>query len=92
MYMQYFYVYNQLKHKQYEIRWHNGQENLGNYTSKNHLARHHMQERHIYLHMNNSHRFLPRAMTPSYLRGCIGKSAGGYIQGRPLPLIPSFRS
>ena len=65
MEMRYFYVCDQVKHKQYDVRFHPGQEKLGNYTIKHHLARHHMQVRPIYLHMKNSQRFLPMAMTPS---------------------------
>ena len=37
MEMQYFHVCDQVKHKQFDVRWHLGQENLGNYTSKHHL-------------------------------------------------------
>ena len=43
MEMQYFYVCNQVKDKQFYVRWHPGQENLVNYTSKHHLARHRMR-------------------------------------------------
>ena len=54
MEMQYFYVCDLVKHKQFDVRWHPGQENLGNYTSKHHLAHHHMQVRTLYLKMENS--------------------------------------
>ena len=91
MEMQYFYVWDQVKYKQYDVIWHPGQEDLGDYTIKHHLARHHIQVRHIYLQMKNSHRFLPRAVTPSNMQGCVGKAAGGYIWGRPPLLIPRFR-
>ena len=92
MEIRYFYVCDQVKHKQYDVRWHLGQENLGNYTRKHHLVWHQMQVRPIYLQMKNSQQFPPRAMTPSNLRERVGQSAGGYIRGHPFPLIPSFRS
>ena len=77
MEIQFFNVYEQVIYKQYDVRWHPGQENLGYYTMKYHLTCHHIQLLPIYLQMNNSHRLLPRAMTPSNIRGCVGKSAGG---------------
>ena len=92
MEMQYFYVYDQVKHKQYDVRWHPGQENLGDHTRKYHLARHHMQVRPIFFQIKNPQKFLPRAMIPIDLWGCVGKSAGGYIWVSPLTHIPSFRS
>ena len=90
MEMQYFYVCDQVKHKQYDVIWHPGQEKLGDYTRKHHLVQNHMQVRPIYFHMNNSQIFLPRAMIPRDLRECVGKSTGRYIWGRPLHIIPRF--
>ena len=65
------------------MRWYQGQEKLGNYTSKHHLAHHHMQIHPIYLHMKKSQQLLPSVIKPRYLGGCVGKAAGGYIWGRP---------
>jgi len=36
-------------------------------------------------HMENSPRFLPRAMKPSTLKGCVGTLQYGYIHKVPLP-------
>ena len=87
----YFYVCEQVEHKQYDVRWHPFQENLDNYTSKDHIERHNMKVHTIYLHMKNSQQLIQRAMISSDLQGCVGKAAGGYIWGHTLPLIPSFR-
>ena len=87
----YFYVCYQVKQKQFDVRWHPGQENLGDYTSKHHLEHQHMQLRPIYLQMDNSQKFLPRAVTLRDQQGCVGKAEGGYIQGHTLPLIPILR-
>ena len=49
MEMWYCNVCDQVKHKQFDMKFHLGQENLGYYTSKHNLVRHHMQVRPIYL-------------------------------------------
>ena len=54
MEMQYFYVCDQVNHKQYDVIWYPGQENLGNYTIKHPFSHQHMQVRPIYLQMKNS--------------------------------------
>ena len=68
--MNYFYVVDQVENKNFDIKWYPGRENLGDYPSKHHEASHHKEVRPIYLHEENSPRFLPRAETPSSLRGC----------------------
>ena len=83
-----FYVYGQVKHKQFDVRWHHGQENLGDYARKYHLPRLHMQVHPIYLQMKSFPIFPQREMKPSNMRGCVGKVAGEYIRWRPLPPIP----
>ena len=90
--MCYFYSCDQVKRGFFAVKWHPGQENLGDYQSKNHLGKHHVHVRPMYLHMRNLPKFLPRAMKPSELRGCVGNKVGAYVRGRPLPIIPRYRS
>ena len=71
MIVQYFYTCDQVKRKQFDVQYHPGQENLGDYNSKHHEMKHHKDVRPIYLHMQNSPHTLQRAMTPSSLRGCV---------------------
>jgi hypothetical protein len=92
MEMRYFYSCDQVKEGNFDVQWHPGLENLGDYTTKHHDAKHHINVRPIYLHTQDSPRTLPRAMKPSDLRGCVGNKAGGYQRGRPLPIIPRSRS
>ena len=63
-------VADQVQRKQFDVKWHPGQENLGDYYTKHHPASHHARVRPIYLHEPNSPLELPRAMTPEELRGC----------------------
>jgi hypothetical protein len=90
--MRYFYACDQVKAGNFVVRHHPGQENLGDYTSKHFQATHHRNVRPLYQHMKNSPRYLPRAMTPSDLRGCVGNKVGAYVRGRPLPIIPVHRA
>jgi hypothetical protein len=92
MEMRYFYICDQVKNKEFTVRWHPGQENLADYASKHHDGRHHQRVRPVYLHETNSPTILPRALTPSALRGCVGiKPVGSYV-GRPLAMLPQGRA
>ena len=82
MEMRYFYIYDTVKHGIVNVKGHPGQENLADYASKHHDAKHHKMVRPLYLHEINSPRELLRAMTPRVLRGCVGTKLGG----RPRPL------
>jgi hypothetical protein len=44
-----------------------------------------------YLHMENSLRFLPRAQTPSALKGCVGTLDDGYLHKVWYPYIGLHR-
>jgi hypothetical protein len=90
--MQYFYACNQVKAGQFDVRHHPGAENLGDYTSKHFHSPHQQNKRLLYLDEKNLPRFLVRAMPPSDLRGCVGNKVGAYVRGRPLPIIPRYRS
>ena len=56
----YFYVVDQVDNKQFIVEWYPGQENLADYLSKHHEAKHHKEVRKIYLHDKDSPRVLQR--------------------------------
>ena len=87
MEMRFFWVGDKVAQDMYDIGWHPGQENLADYQSKHHVGSHHVNVRPYYLHMDNSPRFLPRAMRPSTLKGCVGTLKDGYIRKVPLPRV-----
>jgi hypothetical protein len=76
----------------YQIAWHPGQENLADYQSKHHIGSHHVAVRSWYLHTKDSPLYLPRAVRPSTLKGCVGTLKDGYIQRVPLPRVPRVQS
>jgi hypothetical protein len=49
MEMRYFYICDQVKNGEFDVRWHPGHENLGDYASKHHDVRHHTQVRPMHL-------------------------------------------
>ena len=76
-------------------KWHPGQEDLADYVSKHHDAKHHKTVRPLYLHEINSPRELLRAMTPRVLRGCVGTKLGGsprLLCGLENSLVPEPRT
>merc|ERR1719221_2378704 len=75
----YFYVIDQVDNKQFIVEWYPGHENLKDYISK-----HHKEVRNIYLHNENSPRYLQRAKRPRLLRGYVG--TGHKASMRPAPL------
>ena len=85
--MRFFYVTDQVKRGEFDVQWHPGQENLADYFTKHFDGKHHEAVRPWYLHMPNSPRFLPRAVTPSTLRGCVGTLPNGYTRVNPLPRV-----
>ena len=87
MEMQFFWIADQVKQSQYNVRWHPGQENLADYFTKAFTGKHHLAVRPWYLHEDNSPRYLPRAAVPATLRGCVGTLQDGYIKSLPLPCI-----
>eukprot|EP00804_Cyclotella_cryptica_P005556 CCRYP_003061-RA/>CCRYP_003061-RA protein AED:0.38 eAED:0.32 QI:0/0/0/1/0/0/3/0/444 len=74
--------------RHFQVRWQPGQENLADYFTKHFEAWHHISVRPWYLHTKDSPQFLPRAATPSSLRGCVGTLPNGYMRTSPLPRIP----
>jgi hypothetical protein len=92
MEMRFFWVGNKEAQNIYGISWHPRQENLADYQSKHHTGTHHRNVHPWYLHQENSPRFLPRVITPSTLKGCVGTLKVGYIHNVPLPRVPRIQS
>jgi hypothetical protein len=84
MEMRYFWIADQVARQQFDVRWHPGQENLGDYYSKHHPTSHHIRVRPYYLLEPNSPLELPRAMTPAELRGCAKIPMAPPISRQPL--------
>ncbi len=90
--LRFFWVGDKVAQEMYKLRWHPGQENLANYRSKHHAMSHHINVHPLYLYMENSPRFLPRAQKPSALKRCVGTLDDGYIRNVPLPRAPRIQS
>ncbi len=92
MEMRFFWIGDKVSQDMYQIAWHPGQENLADYQSKHHIGSHHVAVRPWYLHTEDSRRYLPRAVRPSTLTGCVGTLKDGYIRRVPLPRVPRIQS
>ena len=88
MEMRYFYSCEQVRRRNFNLQYYPSLECLGDYPSKHHSTAHHQNVKSIYLHTKESPLLLPRALKPSDLRGCVGKTLAGYKHGRPLPVLP----
>ena len=84
MEMRYFWIADQVKHGIFDVRWHPGRENLGDYHTKHHPESHHIRVRPYYLHEPTSPLVLPRAPTPEELRGCARMPMATPISRQPL--------
>jgi len=69
MEMRYFWLLDQQVQKYFNIQYHPGQENMGDYPSKAHTGAVHQHVRPWYIHNKNSRTELPRALKPSSRRG-----------------------
>ena len=83
----FFWVTNQVELGNFHVTWHPGQETLADYFTKHFDAKHHQMVRPYYLHMHNSPAYLPRALAPSTLKGCVGTLPNGYTRSTPLPRL-----
>jgi hypothetical protein len=92
MEMRYYWVGDKVAQDMYTFCWHPGQENLADYQSKHHLGLHHQAVQPWYLHQDNSPRFLPQALRPSALKGCVGTLKDGYLRKVPFPRVPHQQS
>ena len=91
MEMRFFWIGDKIAQGMYKFCWYPGQENLADYQSKHHTGAHHVAVRPWYLHMPNSPRVLPRAASPSALKGCVGTLKDGYVRKVPLPRAPRIQ-
>ncbi len=69
----------------FEIHYHPGLENLGDYPSKHHSAHVHQHVRPYYVHEANSPNLLPRAAKSSSRRGCTESLGSPYTKTYPRP-------
>eukprot|EP00957_Ditylum_brightwellii_P153459 11679230-Ditylum_brightwellii.AAC.1 len=69
--MQYFWLVDQVAQGNFDVQWHTGLENLDDYVTKHHAPDHHIKVHPIYLHTPSSPRYLPCALSPSVLQGCV---------------------
>jgi hypothetical protein len=92
MEMRFFRVGDKVAQDMYKLKWHPRMENLADYQSKHHMESHHADIRPYYLHQDHSPRMLPRAPSPSTLKGCVGTLDGGYVHNVPLPTVPPLQS
>jgi hypothetical protein len=85
MEMRFFWIGDKVAQDMYQVAWHPGQEN-------HHIGSHHVAVRPWYLHMKDSPRYLPRAVRPSTLKGCVGTLKDGYIRRVPLQRVTRIQS
>jgi hypothetical protein len=88
MEMRYFWVVDQVNNKHLRVTWHPGAENFGDYVTKHHGGKHHIQVRLVYTHQPDSKRQLPRAQTPSALRGCVNPARGTQQSRQQSRMVP----
>ena len=87
MEIRFFWVTDQVQRQVFDVWWHPGQENLADYFTKNVDTQHHIAVQPCYLYTSSSPIVLPRAATPSSLRGCVGTLPNGYVRSATLPRV-----
>ena len=92
MEMRFFWITDQVKRGFFDVQWHPGQENLGDYFSKHFVGQHHAAIRPWYMLTPLSPRVLPRAQTPSAPRGCAGTLYNGHLRSVPLSRVRRTQS
>jgi hypothetical protein len=92
MEMQYFWLLDGKTQKYFKYHYQPGQENLGEYPSKNHTADIHQPVWLYFVHTDKSPLLLPRAMKPSIHQGCAEILGDPYSKKSPLPRIGNFHS
>ena len=83
----FFWIIDQVDLLNFRVVWAPGLENLADYFTKHHTAKHHIKVCPYYLHMDNSPRTLTKAPSPSRLRGCVEAGFHGYTKQSPLATI-----
>ena len=85
--MRYFWIIDRISQKQFLVIWTPGQENLADYVTKHHPAAHHKQVRPYYCFLQTTPSTLPRALSPSVMRGYVDNLRNGYLKRAPLPRV-----
>ena len=85
MEMRYFWLLNQEVQKYFDFLYQPGQENMGDYPSKEHFGGIHKHVRPYSLHTANSPKYIPRASKPGSQRGCAEMLGDPYYRLVPLP-------
>eukprot|EP00957_Ditylum_brightwellii_P051762 3925735-Ditylum_brightwellii.AAC.1 len=88
MNMHFFWLLDQIQQKNFDVIWRPGQENLADYCTKHHPTVHHQCICPYYVHTPKSPRYLPRALAPHILQGCVNSPQRHqmmYIRQTPLP-------
>eukprot|EP00957_Ditylum_brightwellii_P045058 3417958-Ditylum_brightwellii.AAC.1 len=71
MEMHYFWLVDQVAQGNFDVQWHPGLENLGDYFTKHHAPVHHIKVCPLYLYTPTTPWFLPHTLSPSVLQGCV---------------------
>jgi hypothetical protein len=87
MEMHYIWLLDEKTQKYFKFHYQPGQENMGDYPSKQHTANIHQHVRPYYVHTNSSPTILPRALKPSIWQGCAVILGDPYAKKFPLPRI-----
>jgi hypothetical protein len=87
MEMRYFLLLDGKMQKYFKFYYQPGQENLGDYPSKHHMADIHRHVRPYYVHTDKSPALLLRALKPSIWQGCAEILGDPYSKKSPLPRI-----
>jgi hypothetical protein len=83
----YFWLLDGKTQQYFKFYYQPGQENLGNYPSKHHMADIHKHIRPHYVHTDKSPALLPWASKPSIWQGCTEILGDPYAKKSPLPHI-----
>jgi hypothetical protein len=87
MEMRCFWLLDRKTQKYFKFHYQPGQENMGDYLSKHHMANIHQHVCPYYVHTNSSPAILPRELKPSIWRGCAVILGDPYAKKSPLPHI-----
>ena len=72
--IRYYWIRDRTQQNQFNIYWAPGSNNLADYPSKHHLAKHHKAVRPLYLHTKGSPKYLPKLPDTFYqhaLQRCV---------------------
>ena len=88
MEMRYFVLLDKEAQSEFELYYHPGQENLGDYHTKAFTAKDTNISGPFYVHIKHYPQTLFRALIPSLRQGCVVNISIPYVHRRPLPMLP----